>query len=198
LVPCKLILVRHGETVWNQEGRFMGHSDPGLNKKGESQARAVADFLLGEDIDLLFSSDLVRAVETSRVIAGHNMPIKIISSLREINFGVWEGLTFGEIQTRYPALLNAWLQDPFGVRIPGGETAQEVWHRVIEAWNSIVLNAGGAKTLVIVAHGGSLRMLLCHLTGKDPSRQWEFNLGHGEPIVLIRNKDTYSVLSNKT
>lgn len=198
MVPYKVILVRHGETAWNHDGRFLGQSDPGLNEKGKIQARAVADLLLGEEIDLLFSSDLRRAVETSHAIAStHNVPVRIIPSLREINFGAWEGLTFEEIQTRYSELLSEWIKDPLGVRIPGGETAEEVRCRVIEAWNYIVLKASGAKTVIIVAHGGPLRMLLGQLTGVDLSRQWEFNLGHGEAMVLRKNGDTYSILNKE-
>lgn len=172
----------------------MGQSDPGLNEEGKIQARAVAELLKGEEVDLLFSSDLLRAVETSRVIAGtSNLQINLLPSLREINFGVWEGLTFEEIQNRYPALLPEWLKDPWGVRIPGGETAEEVRYRVTEAWNCIVQNASGAQAVIIVAHGGPLRMLLCYLTGIDPSRQWEFNLGHGEAMTLRNNGNTYSI-----
>jgi len=196
MAPCKVILVRHGETVWNQEGRFLGQSDLVLNEKGGIQAQEAADLLVGEKIDLVFSSDLLRALITSRAIASiHNTPVRIIPSLREINFGDWEGLTFKEIKTRDPALLNEWLEDPFKVRIPGGETAQEVWCRVIGAWNSISDGAADQDTVVIVAHGGPLRLLLCHLTGVDSSRQWEFNLRHGEALVLVKNGDTYSMIN---
>lgn len=186
--PGRLILVRHGETTWNQEGKFLGHSDPGLNETGEFQARKAADILRGETIDQIFSSDALRAIETSLIIAqGHDVCVKVMSSLREINFGAWEGLTFEEIQTRYPVLLNKWLEDPFKVRIPDGETAEEVWCRVLEAWEVISAGTSDKDTVVIVAHGGPLRLLACHLTGIDSSRQWEFTLGHGEIFTIERN-----------
>ncbi|HEX3011444.1 MAG TPA: alpha-ribazole phosphatase [Syntrophomonadaceae bacterium] len=195
MLPGRLILVRHGETVWNGEGKYLGQSNPGLNQKGKIQAREAARLLSGEEIDMVFSSDLLRAVETAREIAGvHNVPVRMIPSLREIDFGAWEGLTFAEIQTCYPELLTEWLRDPFRVRIPDGETAEEVRYRVIDAWNSVTLSASGEKTVVIVAHGGPLRMLACHLTGADLSRQWDFNLGHGETMVLQRNGSTYSIM----
>jgi alpha-ribazole phosphatase len=194
-MPCRVILVRHGETSWNEEGRYLGQADPGLNEKGKTQAQAVAELLSQEEIELVFSSDLLRAVETSRVIAGvHNVTVKIIPSLREIDFGEWEGLNFEDIQTRYPSLLPKWLKNPFGVRIPGGETADEVRCRVKEAWNYITLIAAGEKAAVIVAHGGPLRILLCQLTGIDPTRLWDFKLEHGEAIVLSNNGSTYSIL----
>lgn len=195
MTPYRVILVRHGETAWNQEGRFLGQSNPGLNEMGELQAQVAADILNGEKIDRIFSSDMLRTFETSQIIAqGHNVLVKEMPFLREINFGAWEGLTFNEIQNNYPVLLNKWLKDPFKVRIPGGETAEEVWCRVLEGWKIISTANSYADIVAIVAHGGSLRLLLCHLTGLDPSRQWEFALGHGEIIILEKNGDIYSVL----
>jgi alpha-ribazole phosphatase len=194
LLPLRLVLVRHGETAWNKAGKYLGQSNPGLNQKGKTQAQRAARLLYGENIDMVFSSDLLRAVETAHVIASvHKVPVKITPSLREINFGDWEGLTFAEIQTCYPQLLSEWLRDPFRVRIPGGETAEDVKERVIDAWNSVLRNASGEKTVVIVAHGGPLRVLLCQLTGIHPSCQWEFNLGHGETCVLLKNGNTYTI-----
>lgn len=198
MIPGTVILVRHGETAWNKESRFLGQSNPGLNEKGEIQAQAAADVLMNEDIDLIFSSDLRRALQTAEAIAGtHQMPVRVITSLREINFGDWEGLTFDILQSRYPALCSEWIKNPWAVRIPGGETAEEVRCRVAEAWNAIVLIAAGRKTVVIVAHGGPLRILMCQLTGVDPSRQWEFNLGHGEVKVLKKNGDLYMQSGNR-
>lgn len=194
MAPGKVILVRHGETVWNQEGRFLGHSDPGLNKKGEIQAQEAAALLSGEKIDLVFSSDLLRAQETARVIAGlHNTPINFNSSLREMNFGDWEGLTFEEIRTRYPELQKEWLKDQFKIRVPGGETTEEVNGRVIKAWDAISAGLSDRDTVAIVAHGGPLRLLSCHLTGVESSKHWDFNIGHGEAVVLIKNGDTYFI-----
>lgn len=195
MAPCRIILVRHGETAWNHAGRYLGQADPGLNDKGKTQARAVADLLKQENIDAIFSSDLLRAVETSRIIADiNNVPVKLVPGLREIDFGEWEGLTFKQIQSSSPACLSAWLNDPFKTRIPGGETAEELWYRVIQAWNYIVQNSGGADSIVVVAHGGSLRLLWCQLSGIDPLRQWEFCISHGEAVVLKRTSETYSII----
>ncbi|MEQ8200747.1 MAG: alpha-ribazole phosphatase [Syntrophomonadaceae bacterium] len=197
--PGRVILVRHGETAWNLAGRFQGHSDPGLNEKGESQAMAIAALLAGEEVVNIFTSDLIRAMHTGRHIgAVHGIPLKTDSSLREINFGAWEGLTFAEIQARYPEVLQAWLQDPFSLRMPGGETAGELHQRVITAWNKIVQDSNPGQTVVIVAHAGSLRMLLCHLTGVDSSRHWDFQMGHGVPVFLIKSGSTYRILYSGT
>lgn len=190
----KVILVRHGETDWNQERRFQGQSDPELNENGEIQAQEAAALLSGENIDLVFSSDMIRARATAAVIAGlHHAPVIIDSSLREMNFGDWEGRTFADVKNRYPELLNKWLENSFETRIPGGETAEEVNSRVIKAWANISAAASERDTVAVVAHGGSLRLLLCHLTGIDSSRHWDFIIGHGEAVVLIKNGGAYSI-----
>ena len=193
--PRRVILVRHGETDWNLAGRFQGHADPGLNAKGESQAVAVAALLADEEVAAIFTSDLARAVGTGRHIgAVHGLSPKMEPLLREMNFGAWEGLTFRELQAQYPEVLEDWLQDPFTLRVPGGETAGELGERIIMAWNKILQDAKPAQTVVIVAHAGPLRMLLCHLTGIDLSRQWEFRIGHGEPVFLTKSGSTYRIL----
>lgn len=195
LFPDRLILVRHGETAWNKEGRYLGQANPGLNKNGELQARAAAYHLRGERIDRIYSSDLRRATETARLIAvDHDIPVSVTSLWREINFGIWEGLTFDEIQNNYSELFNEWLIDPLRVRIPEGETTEEVRSRIVEAWNSIARTAGDEEAVVIVAHGGPLRLLWCYLTGTDFSRQWDFHMGHGEIVELVRNGDVYSLI----
>lgn len=195
MFPYRVILVRHGETAWNHERRFLGQSNPGLNETGEIQAQKAADILSGEKIDRLYSSDMLRATETSQlIIQGHDVSVKEIPFFREINFGMWEGLTFEKIQAHYPALLNKWIEDPFKVRIPEGETGEEVWCRVLKGWEIICAGASGKDTVGIVAHGGTLRLLLCHLTELEPSQQWEFKIGHGEIIILERNGTAYSRL----
>lgn len=195
--PSKLILVRHGETDLNKQGRYLGHSNPSLNEQGLVQAHNIAHHLKGEDIDFILSSDLSRALETSMIISSMaHIPIKITPSLREIDFGEWEGSTFEEIQINYPQVFAEWLKDPFKLRIPGGETGEELNTRVIEAWNAAALKAVGHKTLVIVSHGGPLRLLMCHLTRTDLSRQWDFHIGHGEIRILKKDGDSYVQSSN--
>lgn len=192
--PGRVILIRHGETAWNLAGRFQGQSDPGLNWKGQSQAMGLAALLTGEEFSEIFTSDLSRAVDTGRHISAlHGVPLKKEPLLREIDFGAWEGLTYAQIQAAYPGLLEEWLQDPFARRVPGGESAGELNRRVMKAWNRITQEANPELTVVIVSHAGPLRMLLCHLTGIDPSRHGEFQIGHGVPLLLIKSGPTYRI-----
>lgn len=193
MLPQRIILVRHGQTAWNCTGRFQGHADPGLNGTGQAQAKEAARRLAGERVERIYTSDLTRAVQTSQLIAlTHGLSVRVEPLLREIDFGRWEGLTFDEIQSRSPDILKAWMRDPFAVRIPGGETAEELKLRVKEAWNRISGELPAAATVLIVAHGGSLRMLTCLLTRTDTSRQWEFDMGPGESAILFNGGNAYA------
>src|SRR6185369_6866034 len=102
-----ILLARHGETDWNVERRVQGHSDTPLNDRGRQQACALAEELAGESIDAVYSSDLLRAHETARIVAEQRgLGVTSIRDLRERHFGTWEGLTDEEIFERYPDVLD--------------------------------------------------------------------------------------------
>jgi len=177
-------MVRHGKTAWNLEGRFLGRTDQGLDETGHRQARQAAELLSQEPIGFVFSSTLRRAWETAQYIAtAHQLPVQRLDELVEMNFGCWEGMTFNEIKHNYPELIDLWVEDPFNIRIPGGETAAEVWQRIETAWQKIVAEAG-CNMVVVVAHGGTLRLLANLLTGVPGTEQWFYNPSHGEILVL--------------
>ncbi len=99
----KWLIVRHGETEWNAQGRIQGHTDVGLSEQGQQQARLVAQRLAGETIDLAYSSDLSRAKETAEIILdGREVPFHTTPRLRERYYGVFEGLPAEERNDRYP------------------------------------------------------------------------------------------------
>jgi broad specificity phosphatase PhoE len=149
-----LLLVRHGETDWNLERRVQGHTDRPLNETGRAQARTLADDLAGEDIDVVYSSDLIRAHETARIVAEpRGLAVTAIPELRERDFGTWEGLTDDDISTRFPdAHHRAW---------GDAETKEEMAERVFEALRRISAAHGDGRVLV-VTHGGPLRAVLTH------------------------------------
>lgn len=152
-----ILLARHGETDWNVERRVQGHSDTPLNDNGRAQARALADELAGEQIDSVYSSDLLRAHETARIVAGpRGLEVIAIRDLRERNFGTWEGLTDEEIYVRHPqAREHSWQE--WG----DAETQSEMAERVVGALLRIAETHPGERVLV-VSHGGPLRRVLAH------------------------------------
>ena len=103
----KLIIVRHGQTLWNLERKYQGHSDIALTDTGLKQAQAVAERLAEEAVAAVYASDLSRAYKTAGYIAAkHNLTVHTVPELREIKFGDWEGLTYEEISVRWPGLLG--------------------------------------------------------------------------------------------
>ncbi|NPV27524.1 MAG: alpha-ribazole phosphatase [Firmicutes bacterium] len=191
----RLIIVRHGETVWNKEGKYQGHTDVQLTELGWQQAVQVARRLRDKPVVAVYASDLSRAYETAAVIARkHNLPVVQMSELREINFGAWEGLTFEEIGRRYADIRKRWLQDPANTRLPQGETFRELAQRAGEAVEKILANHSEG-TVVLVTHGGVIAVLLCRFLGLDLNSVWHYVPGNsgltivdyidGKPVVQV-------------
>lgn len=158
-----LIFVRHGETTWNQELRYQGQCDSPLSELGLLQAEKLGQFLSRRKIDAVYSSDLGRAVATAQKIAQHHALIPIVDErLREMNFGVWEGLTRSEVLAKYPDLYQARYEDRLNLRIPGGELPREVVER-LHRFLGERLSEHDGETIVAVSHGGALRLVLASL-----------------------------------
>jgi alpha-ribazole phosphatase len=161
----KLYLIRHGETELNKQSRFIGRTDIGLSEKGKLQAEALAKRLCSVDIKAIYSSDLLRAVQTAEPIAiCHNMSINLDKSLREIDFGAWEGKTYSEIEELDSVHLHAWLEDPVNTNIPDGEPWQDFKNRIKEAIDRII-KAEKDGDIVVVSHGGPIKLLVSHFNG---------------------------------
>ncbi len=156
----KLILVRHGQTDWNKEGRFQGQSDVALSEEGIRQAEDLAAHFPVDSVDAVYSSDLIRARRTAEIIANRfGLRVEAKQSLREINFGDWEGLTYDEIILNWPEALSNFLQHPDILEVPNGETFPQVRKRAMDAIGDILEEQDG-KSVVLTAHGGILRSIL--------------------------------------
>lgn len=174
--PRRLFLVRHGEAEGNLEGRYLGWEDAPLTAAGRRQAALLAERLAGEPLRLVISSDLARARETAAAIAGpHHLAVQVDARWREANFGVWSGLTYGEIHTAAPDRLTAWLADPERQSPPGGETLRQVRERALAA----LPRRDGA---LLVSHGGTLRALLAHWTGRS---FWDLSVPPASLTVVV-------------
>jgi alpha-ribazole phosphatase len=173
----RLLLARHGETAWNTSRRYQGQTDIPLNEGGRRQAKALAQRLSGEKIDAIYTSDLQRARETAEAIAAfHELPVRADPRLREIAFGDWEGLTSEEIQGRDAESLTAWHDDPLHASPPGGEMLHQVARRAGAALAEITAGHPD-RTVLIVAHGGILRVLLCLALEISPTAYGRFRFG---------------------
>jgi len=164
-----IYMARHGETDWNAEGRWQGHTDVPLNDTGRLQARGLAAALLPLGVRAAASSDLSRARETAEIVASAlGVPMaRTDADLRERSFGIFEGLTFAECAERYPDAWEAWQKER---RAPGGAESQATLaERVMAAANRVALEvAADDAPALVVTHGGSLRALVAAVTGEMP------------------------------
>ena len=151
-----LLVIRHGETVWNAEQRFQGHGDSPLTAIGRSQVAALGRRMKTMDFEHLISSDLGRTQETAAIIAGFTgHAVELDSRLRERNYGVFEGLTVKEIIERHPDAFEKLKSDDPDYILPGGESHRQHYQRNVDCFKDILDDRSGA-VLAIVAHGGVL------------------------------------------
>ncbi|GAG11407.1 unnamed protein product, partial [marine sediment metagenome] len=123
----EIILARHGETKWNVEEVFRGRTDIELNQTGIKQAELLAGYLSKHKIDAIYSSPLKRAVKTAEIIAGyHGLDIEVAPELIDFDCGDWHGLLRQEVQDKYKELYDLWVNHPDKVKIPGGESLNDV------------------------------------------------------------------------
>ena len=161
----RVLFVRHGDIAADMS-RYWGHTDVPLSNTGIRQAEELAHRLASEPIDLVYSSDLRRATDTASIVAGsHRLPVVSCPELREIDFGQCEGLTFDEMKERHPETEGIWSVDGQGTRFPGGESVLALTERVTTFAERLRCESYG--TALVVAHGGSLRVLVCCLAGLD-------------------------------
>jgi probable phosphoglycerate mutase len=160
-----ILLARHGETDWNSERRWQGHADRPLNETGREQARELAEALAGREIDAVYSSDLLRAHETARIVAERlGLPVEVDASLREVDVGDWSGRVHTEIEGVDPEGFERWRAGGKGWN--GGESYEEMGERVVAAVVRIA-EAHPGQTLLVVTHGGSIRACRASAAGLD-------------------------------
>lgn len=152
----RLVLVRHGQSAWNEERRVQGHSGTGLTERGRAQAEHTARWVLATHPDAtLVSSDLQRCVETAAVLAEAMRVVpNLDADLRERSFGRWEGLTMGEIEAMDPDLWGRWRSGADVIREVGGESGDDLAARVTPAFRRHAEALGDGQTAVVVTHGG--------------------------------------------
>lgn len=163
----RILLIRHGQTDWNLEQRWQGHLDVPLNTAGREQVRRLADYLRERSITAVYSSDLARAITTAEPIArSHGLDVKPDPRLRELNLGVFQGLTTSEINSKYPEESRQMSLDYLGYVIPTGEARRAMQERAYAAYLDIVAAETGPE-IAVVTHGGTIRVLLLKLFDVD-------------------------------
>lgn len=184
----RLILVRHGVTDWNREGRFQGHADPPLSETGDDEARLLAERLVADSAlrpSSVVTSPLARASATARAIASRaSVPLTEDRRLIEVGQGEWEGRTHAELARDDAERYAAWRRDGGRRGPPGGEPLDEVVARLVAAVED--LGAGDGDPVCVVSHGGALRLVLRVLLDLSPERAWALDLDNASVSVVGR------------
>lgn len=171
----RLIAIRHGETDWNVASRIQGHTDIELNATGRWQAQQLAQALADESIDAVYASDLGRAYDTALAFAEpKGLEVLRDEGLRERQFGSFEGLSFEEIERRWPDQAQRWRQRDASFGPEGGETLSAFYERIVGTVQRLALGHPG-QSIAIVSHGGVLDCLYRAATrlALDAPRTWQ-------------------------
>jgi broad specificity phosphatase PhoE len=193
----RLLLVRHGVTTWNREGRFQGHLDPPLDGAGIDEARRLVARLLAEEPEpdrmRIVSSPLQRAMATAEILhallsrANSATSISSDARLMEIGQGDWEGLTHHELETSDAARYRAWREGDGTAQPPGAEPLGDAARRVVAAVDELTRDAG--TPVLMVSHGGILRLAARHLLGLELKRAWSMDVDNASLSRLSREDD---------
>lgn len=179
MTPTRLYLVRHGQVADGHTHLYHGHNDIHLSPRGVEQLERLARQLEGAPLAAVYASDLTRAREGAQVLCrGRELEPVIVPEFREINFGVWEGLSFEEIAARYPEELQARFLDLESFRIPGGESLMDVRRRALPRLRELVQQHPG-QAVALVAHAGVNRVILSDALGVPLNNLFRIDQSYG-------------------
>jgi len=194
-VGVKLFLIRHGQTKWNEEGRYQGDHDIELNQVGIKQAKLAAKYLSRVEFANIYSSPLKRTLFTAKTIKGRrDLKIKVRDDLKEMSFGKWEGLKFHEINEKYHNDYQIWLKDPYNNRPTGGENFKETTERTTTEINRVVSENIDGTNVAVVAHGGVILSLLVYWL-QIPLARWKSIIQRQGAINIVVIDKGYPYIS---
>jgi broad specificity phosphatase PhoE len=195
----ELLLVRHGESTWNQTGRYQGRIDTELSDLGQAQVEKLGEYLKSTPLDAIYSSPLRRAFHTALAISlPRGGDVVVDEDLTEIDHGAWNGLLREEVEKRYGPLLQQWMETPSQVKMPGGESLEEVCTRAHRALSAIT-EAHPEGRVGLCSHDAVIKSIIASTAGMSLDKFWSFRLDNasisviflGEPFPrLIRLNDT--------
>lgn len=185
----KLIIVRHGQTQMNVEGIFFGKLNPGLNEMGRVQCKKAEDILKKHGYEAVYSSDLLRATETAELVNYLKLPIKFDKRLQEIDFGIFEGLSYKEIKEKYSEECekskNEWKTFDFVT----GESLERLQSRAVEFVESL----DKTKNNLVVTHWGVINCILSWYFSDKLESYWKYSVENGG-VCIIEFADGFPIL----
>ena len=183
----KLYLLRHGQSEWNILNKVQGQEDINLTDKGIEQAKKAADRLYNEEIDLIYTSDLKRAYETAKIVGSRlNLDINKVEGLREINFGIWQGLKLDEIKKDYESEYSLWRKEPHKLNLETAEKLSELQDRMLKTTNELIMRNPN-RNILLVSHGTAIKALILGILDIDISKYNKITIGNvGLSIIEFR------------
>ena len=193
----RFYFIRHGETQWNVEKRYQGHTDIPLSETGLKQGELLGKRFKNIPVDYVYASPLIRAVETAKFVAeATNNELNTIDSFKEINFGEWEGHTVNELKQKYKDSYINFLKEPFKYGFPGEGSFDNVAKRVMEGIDQL-LKAHEGKNIVVVSHGGILKIAIMYLMEMDGSFYRKLWLDNTSITTIdFRNNEKFLITYN--
>ena len=189
-----IYLVRHGQTAWNKEEIFRGRTDVPLDEVGLREAVLAGEYFKEVEVHGIYSSPLIRAWETAKKIAQfHNLSVQPLNGIIDMSFGRWEGHSLLEVEKNDGDLHRQWREEPQLVRLPGGESLEEIRVRSMSALEEVIQLHPG-KTIVLVSHRVVNKVLICGILGLDNSHFWQITQDP-TAINLIQYKKGKYILS---
>lgn len=191
LLATRIFLIRHGETDWNRIHRFQGRMDIPLNEEGKKQALALAFALKDEPLTVIYSSPLRRALETARFVKVFHPSAMLFEEegFVEMDLGEFDGMEAGVLATKYQTFVKTWRRTPGSLKMPGGESLQEVQIRAIDTVERISKLYPSGSTLLICSHNFVNRTILCYASGIPLDRFRDFQQDPAALNLLLKKKD---------
>jgi broad specificity phosphatase PhoE len=183
VVDTKVFLIRHGDTDWHEQGRFLGRRDRPLSERGQAQSERILTALEGINIREVIASPLQRALQTAEVIGKrYQMDIARDSRLTDMHMGAWEGKTQAELADtpEYQQFLSA----PHGAPVPGGENLEQVRRRAVAGIEQVLADSATGDTVAVVTHSTIIRTLLVHYMSAPPATFHRLCISPGSASIL--------------
>ncbi|MCQ2958402.1 MAG: histidine phosphatase family protein [Candidatus Gastranaerophilales bacterium] len=198
---CKIILIRHGATIYNEQGRLYDSEDyPPINQKGKIEMDNLAHWLKFKchHVDKIYTSSSLRAIQSARILSKeYELDYKIIDGLYERKSGLWGGLTFEQIEAKYPDMLEKYHQNPYEYYPEGGETTQQVRARIDKIINELV-KENENKTILIITHECVIQSAIASILDVSPESQGKIIIptGSATQINYYKNWATLAFCSH--
>ncbi|MBW1699507.1 MAG: histidine phosphatase family protein [Deltaproteobacteria bacterium] len=191
----RILIVRHGETEWNRIRRFLGRSDVPLNQTGKQQAKALGFALKQESLSAIYTSPLARARETAELIKAYHPSVQLFEEqgFIEMDLGDFDGMLALHWASEYPQFRKAWMEKPSAVKMPGGESLQQVQERSVKSLQRIVRKHSERTSILICTHNFVICSILCHALEMALDRFREIKQDTGALNILRKDGERYQV-----